>query len=225
MRDDQRQPIDLYELAGLRMNPFATSEDPELATRLFVDRGVADPPPPGSATLVQLIGHKGAGKTTQLLAWRRDIPGPYHYVPPRPYRSRWARPPVAPLVYADEVDRMPRPLRGWWFRQLSQARATALVGTHADLTRVASRAGLQVITHTLDRPDEAFMAAVFSRRFADVEVNGPSAARLDAAALRVVHERAGGSLRAAEVLGHEFVAAQIRTIASQAGSSYGSHER
>ena len=221
----QRRPIDLYEAAGLRMNPFATSVDPALDDRLFVDRGLVDPPSPGSTTLVQLIGHKGAGKTTQLMAWRTDAPGPYHYVPPRPYRSRWARPPVAPLVYADEVDRMPRLLRWWWFRQLRRATATAVVGTHRDLTSIASRAGLQVITYPLDAPGETFMAAVFARRFAAVEINGPSPARLDAATLRMVHQRAGGSLRIAEVLGHEHVAAQIRTLAAETGSMPGPDER
>ena len=76
----------------------------------FIARGSADPLAPGSAKLAQIVGDEGAGKSTQVFGWQQRVPGPYRYVPPQPYPSRWERPPVDDLVCADEINRMPVPI-------------------------------------------------------------------------------------------------------------------
>lgn len=141
--------VDRYRAAGLNGNPFAAPQAPGDGPPHFVDRGFGDAPEPGNGTLIQIIGDSGFGKSTQLAHWRAAAPGPYHYIPRAPYRSRWAVPPVGALVYGDEIDRMPVLRRTGWFHTLATTGATIVVGTHKDLSTPARRAGLDVITHRL----------------------------------------------------------------------------
>lgn len=202
--------IDRYQQHGLQSNPFAIPPGPQQAATVFIDRGVPDPPPPGSATLVQVIGQAGHGKTTQVFAWQNKTPAPYHYVPQHPYRTRWTPPPVAALVYGDEIDRMPRLLRQRWFRRLAKIRATVVVGTHSDLTASARRAGLTVRTHRLGSADLATVTALVSGRVSEVEIeDSPVHFELTDADIRDIHRAANGSLRDAEVLAHELVALRV----------------
>jgi hypothetical protein len=193
---------------GLVGNPFA-GEVPGP----FVDRGLPEPAPrPGAraGTLVQVIGAAGAGKSTHLQHWRRSRPGPYHHVDQAPYRHRWRRPPVEEVVYGDEIDRMPRPLRRRWFAALARINALAVVGTHVDLRPVAARAGLAVVTHRLEPPDLATLSLILRRRLdaAAVGVVSPEIAFL-AEDLAAVHRRAGGSIRRAEEECHRLLAERV----------------
>lgn len=70
--------IDRYRQAGLACNPFAFDIGRPIPP---VDRGLAVPSY-RPATLVQVVGDQGAGKTTQVQAWRSVVAGPYHYVGP-----------------------------------------------------------------------------------------------------------------------------------------------
>ena len=63
-----------------------------------------------ASSFISIEGGEGAGKSTQVFGWQRRVPGPYRYVPPQPYPSRWERPPVDDLVCADEISRMPEPI-------------------------------------------------------------------------------------------------------------------
>ncbi len=203
--------IDRYQAAGLRCNPFAFEALAPADAAQFVDRGLPAPPPPGSATLVQVIGDKGAGKTTHVMMWRRQAPGPYHYVPRDPRRDRWIAPPVAPLVYGDELDRMPWTVRRRWFRRLAQIGATVVAGTHRDLTAPAQRAGLRVVTHHLGPVDRATLDAVIDCRLRAVSLSSrPVPDVLRESDVADVHERSGGNLREAERLLHEVVAERVR---------------
>ncbi len=204
--------VDRYRAAGLSGNPFAVEALTRNDTETFVDRGLATPPPPASATLVQVIGDKGVGKTTHVMEWRRRAPGPYHYVPRAPSRDRWRTPPVAPLVYADEIDRMPRPVRYRWFRQLGEIGATIVAGTHNDLSAPARRAGLSVVSHQLGPVDLATLAVVVDRRFRDAGLSvDHGAIMISERELSDVHERSCGNLRAAERLLHQLVATRVST--------------
>lgn len=201
---------DRYHQHGLRANPFAVPQPIPSQPGSFIDRGLPDPPGASSATLVQVIGDKGAGKSTQVFEWQRREPGPYHYVPPRPYRSRWARPPIADLVYADEIDRMPVPLRSRWFRKLAVTGATVVAGTHVNLASVAHRAGLAVVTHRLGPASVATVRAVLEARVLQASiVDVTSSFRLTNADIVDLHARSQGSLRTAEVLAHELVAQRV----------------
>lgn len=201
--------IDRYRAVGLAANPFAV--EASAGTGVFVDRGLPDPPPPGSATLVQVIGDKGAGKTTHVRRWRSLVDGPYHYVPRSPRRDRWRRPPVGPIVYADEIDRMPAPVRRAWFRALARSRSTVVAGTHRDLTAPARRAGLAVRTHRLDPADEAILRTFVEQRIDATSLAGGTerALLLDDDDIALVHRESGGNLRVAESLLHVLVAERV----------------
>lgn len=155
---------DRYREVGLVRNPFSTQA---LAERhVFLDRGLSQPKP-FTGTMVQLVGDRGFGKSTHLHHWRSGEPGPYHYIPLEPYRERWSTPPSAAtgIVYGDEVDRMPVALRRSWFRALAKAQATVVVGTHDDLSKVARRAGLAVVTYALAPLTLDELVELLSRRF------------------------------------------------------------
>lgn len=221
---DRRQPtaavdgFDRYRQVGLRSNPFAaTGADGRHEPRTgpwFLDRGLAPPPSPGAGSLLQVIGDRGMGKSTHLAEWRRRQPGPLHYIPRRPYRDRWKRPPVETLVYGDEIDRMPIPLRAAWFRRLATVGATVVVGTHRDLSGIARRAGLEVHTHLLRPATRAELAAVLDRRLQSAALAGrsPLVAFTDDD-IDLIHAESGGNLRAADSAGHRILAKRVRQVA------------
>ena len=173
---------DRYRSAGLSHNPFAAPQAGDRPVTAFVDRGLPAPPPPGSATLVQVIGESGLGKSSQLAHWRNWSPGPYHYIARRPYRERWTAPPKpvdGVTIYGDEIDRMPRPLRRRWFRELAQAAATLVIGTHVDLRAIGEASGFSVITHELQPVDRETLRAIIDRRLDAAKLASPAATELD----------------------------------------------
>lgn len=187
-------PVDRYVAAGLTHNPFAAARTPSAAdlnvAALFVDRGLPDPPSPGSKTLVQVIAQSGFGKSTQLRHWRSLAPGPYHYVPRTPYTLRWANPVRSPdtsaeTIYGDEIDRMPTMLRWRWFRSLAHRHATLVIGTHVDLSTVGRRAGFNVLTHRLGPIDHRTMQAMIDNQLRAAAVAGHSGPPITAAELDV----------------------------------------
>ncbi len=215
--------IDRYHEVGLRRNPFVATPQTGIDDGLFVSRGLPDPPPAGARALVQVIGDQGMGKTTHVQHWRRRSPGPYHYIPRLPYRGRWIDAPVEPLVYGDEIDRMPRPLRYRWFRDLGAIEATVVIGSHRDLTRLGRRFGFEVTTHHLPPLDRDTLTRIIDRRLeADMVERRPTLVagtngngdrptfRFEPADIDRIFERSGGSLRQAEVLCHELLAERVR---------------
>jgi len=183
-----------------------------------VPRGLPEPPVARSKTLVQVIGDQGAGKTTHVQHWRRSAPGPYHYIPRRPYRGRWLTGPVGELVYGDEIDRMPRVLRRWWFRQLARVEATVVIGTHKDLTRLGKRFGFTVRTHELPALDEETLGTIINRRLQTHALDTrPVLVSFDSADIKRIFDKSDGSLRVAEVLCHELLAERVLYSSSAAG--------
>lgn len=171
--------------------------------RLWLERGLGSRPGRG---IVEVVGPKGAGKTSHLLRWLGED-GPYHHVAPRGWR-RWARPPVADVVAWDEVDRMPRLVLADALRRTRRRTRLLLLGTHRAL-------GVGAVVHHLPPPTAAEVAAWAARRVAaaalpgatpDLEIPQQVAARVAAAcqgswrhvadelhawAARVVADRAG----------------------------------
>jgi len=138
---------DPYHALGLNRNPFRVEPEPGVTESLFLSRHFPPRPEAGRRRFVQVIGPKGAGKTTLLLHWRRTTDGPYRHVPPGP--ARFLPPPLGSLVYWDEADRIPLPIL---YPALSASRyldATIVVGTHDDLSGVASTFGFSVETFEL----------------------------------------------------------------------------
>lgn len=221
---------DAYRAAGLRANPFALPPDPDDVDpedphgsepgdpgpeddprRGEIDRGLGPAPEPAAAALIQLVGDRGAGKSTQLRRWRRDRPGPHHYVVRHPYRLRWARPPTGPLVYGDEIDRLPVPLRWWWLRALARAGATLVIGTHRDLGALGRWFGFEVITHRLGPVSRDELQRMVAARLAaaTLDPHHPPDGILDPGDVAAIHACCGGSIRRAELLSHELVADRV----------------
>lgn len=119
--------MDPYLAAGLQRNPFVAEDRPGVAAAVLTDVGVRPDP---TAAVVELVGCKGAGKTTHLLAWL-DGRGPYHHVDPGWHRWRRLPQPAAGGRAAwDEVDRVPRPLLARAVRRARRRDATLWLGTH-----------------------------------------------------------------------------------------------
>lgn len=205
---------DGYARLGLSGNPFVADRDRAVDPDLWLERvGMPDPPTAGLGLLVQLIGPKGAGKTSHLLRWRESAPGPYHYVAPG--RQRWAMPPLGPLVYWDEVDRLATPVRRVAFGRAAKVGATIVAGTHEDLSAPARRAGLDVLTHDFPGLTPAVLREWCDLRIAAVRIPGAAVSFvLDPNLLARVCDEVGPSLREAAFLLHHHVADRARAAAA-----------
>lgn len=196
---------DPYAVLGLRHNPFVAEPVPGVDSQLWIERGYT-PPKVGASCLVQVLGEKGAGKTSLLLRWREQAHGPYHYVAPNWHR--WQLPPFASIVYWDELDRLPRSLlllSLLWARRTS---ATVVAGTHTDLSWAAKLAGLSIRTVVFEPLDGAMIQAWAKLRIAAAGSGTASAVALsldDRTAARIALE-AGSSWRVAADLLHVWAA-------------------
>lgn len=202
-----------YAALGLTGNPFVAETRSGVAPDLWIGRAGAPPAPqPGRRGLIQLIGPKGAGKTSHLLRWRALAPGPYHYVSPGP--ARWRRPPVAPLVYWDEVDRLAAPVRTGSLMYAAARRATVVAGTHEDLTGIARACGLAVTTYDFPALIPAVLQEWAGLRIAKAALPGRTPTLcVDEVTARRVCERAGASLRDAARDLHVWAAQRARAAA------------
>jgi len=210
-----RQPgnvwVDPYRALGLQRNPFEVREVPGVPAAEWIDRGHA-PPTPAACALVQLLGPRGAGKTSLLFHWKQELPGPYLYYP-----EGWGRfrlPPVAPLCYWDEADRIPWP---WLLAGFAAARwtnATVVAGTHRDLSRVARSLGLAVRTIELPLLTVPTLQAWVERCLAAVRIpDAPIRLHLGPETAARIVGQVGASWRAAADLLHVWAAEAARASA------------
>lgn len=139
---------DPYLKVGLKRNPFITSELLEVPTQLWLDMGFSCAPKTQDRLLFQIIGKKGAGKTSHLLHWRAQTGGNYYYC--ETFINSWKIPPVQAIVYWDEADRIPLPILICSLCRARFLNATIVVGTHKDLSLLARIIGLKVNIIKLD---------------------------------------------------------------------------
>jgi hypothetical protein len=138
--------LDPYHRLGLKHNPFIVTVNVGVPAWLWLDFGL-ETPIPGRKQFIQLMGEKGAGKTSHLLHWQKQTQGSYCYYPPG--REAWKVPPVEKISYWDEADRIPYPFLLYALSKASKQHSTIVVGTHKDLSGVARGFGLQVHKTTL----------------------------------------------------------------------------
>ncbi len=204
---------DRYHAVGLERNPFVAPQLGSPACSAFVSRGLSDPPPPWSQTLVQVIGESGYGKSSQVEHWRNTMPGPYHYIPRRPYRNRWHRPPQTErsngVIYGDEIDRMPTPLRRSWFTRLAAQDVTLIIGTHVDLARLGERSGFDVITHQLEPFDRATLERAIHARLNTVSFGSAVSDLFSATDIDRIHAESNGNPEEADVICHRLLARRV----------------
>lgn len=137
---------DPYYQLGLKRNPFIAPEKPGVNPSQWIDFGYSAAPEARQCLFVQIIGVKGAGKTSHLLHWQQQTGGEYFYQAPFDWRSH---PPIGPIVYWDEADRVPLPRLVVALWQARRQNATVVVGTHTSLKRLAQIASFQVRTINL----------------------------------------------------------------------------
>lgn len=186
---------DPYERLGLRGNPFIAEQIPGVADDLWLDRGISQAPQPKARTLVQLIGEKGAGKTSHLLHWRKQTGGSYRYYPPG--SGRWQVPPVEPTAYWDEADRIPTPLLLGALAQAARQRATIVAGTHRDLSWAGRFVGLRVRTIEFPKLTPEIILIWAEQRIAAARLPGIRSVglNLDQANLERISAQSGASWR------------------------------
>lgn len=182
-----------FEHLNLFRNPFGELDADDRA-RLAL---IADEPllrfveTPRAA--LQVVGDRGFGKTTHLLALRAKRPE-FRYT----YLPEGRRPRVrtdAPEIMIDEAQRLSRAER----RTLFAGPATLILGTHADFTAALRRRGRPVMTVAADRCTDAGTVCTILNRRIDASRRGSGPVpRIPLPTARVLVRLHGSDIRAIE---------------------------
>ncbi len=192
-----------FHASGFQCNPFRALTLDEWAE-------VAIVPEPVEAALsagfvhVQILGEKGTGKTSALLAltrrWTREGKRvSYEYLPEG--RSAFQTDPKGLDFFAlDEAQRLSARERRRLLSLASRSpgRPGLILGSHEDFAPLFSRHALPLAGVRVDTPTDAHTAVVLQRRLAYFALTGKAPATLTPGALRYVQERFGADLREAE---------------------------
>ncbi len=186
-----------------------------MAEHLSIEREV-DPPEPGRRQFIQVVGARGAGKTSLLLHWRRRLDGPYIHV--EAGRARWRPVPIAPIAYWDGAGRIPRVILRRALTAAAGAGATIVIGTHADRGSLGRQAGMMVRSIRLPPPTAATVQVWAARCIAAVTaVERPPALTVDEQLAASVAAECGGSWRVVRDLLHSWAAAQANAATRDTG--------
>lgn len=199
-----------YLSLGLRQNPFVLEDSSAIDSSLWIDRGYSTPPVARSKQLIQLIGVKGAGKTSHLKWWQAQTGGPYCYYPPSWQRLKM--PETGPIAYWDEADRIPVAYLLLALAAAARDRHTIVAGTHTDLSRAAFKMGLPVKTIRIAAFDNALLQRWASQRIEAVRLSNVACGlRLNSEKAEEIAAGARGSWREAADQLHIWAAMQANT--------------
>jgi hypothetical protein len=202
---------DPYAALGLTRNAFVCDDPRALPDGLWLDHGLQGAPEPAARTALQVIGVRGAGKTSLLSRWHASTGGVYRWVPPA--MARWRPLPCAPICYWDEADRAPQIILTLSLLRARRVGATVVLGTHTDLSRQIRRAGLDARTLTLPAPGSDSVMQWATLRIAAVRISGAASPglTLDEATAARIAASAGGSWRTVGDQLHAWAADASRT--------------
>ena len=126
---------------NLRRNPFGSAEISQRPAWAVVDIAGLPERLRSPGFVVQVVGERGHGKTTHLMAIRAQLPAetPYFHLKEGEAIPRF---PDAPILLVDETQRMTRDER----RRLFQKDRSCAIGTHEDHSAELDEAGLEYVT-------------------------------------------------------------------------------
>ena len=194
----------MYESMGLAKNPFAYGAD-GLDPGSFSDHMQIAPPQPSQGQFLQLLGDRGVGKSTHLRHWHATVGGDYCHVAHR----NGPELPIGPLVYWDEVDRLPKRRIRRSLQAAASISATVVVGTHRDLAPLARSIGLIDATVCFEPIEVDVLARWTQARIERVKL-AETGFGFPPDVLRAIATQAGPSMRTAGDLAHIWVARQAR---------------
>jgi Cdc6-like AAA superfamily ATPase len=189
---------------GYRCNPFRTltrQEWGDLALLAPSFLPVLDQQTP----LVQILGEKGYGKTSLLMALTRHFeqqgePVTYVYIETAsqsiPPLSRYAE-----ILLIDEAQRLSKPAMLGLFRSLESEthKSQRLIFTsHVDLTQVADEHNLKIASYNLPAYTFAFIRQIIAARLEYFSIPGETTVQLSPAALEELFHHTHANLRELE---------------------------
>lgn len=195
---------------NLRRNPFGEMSSEERTQLAIVDLDNVmhhlKQATESRRPVVQLVGEKGFGKTTHLLAIAAMFPRSVYIHIPEGEHGRIPNDGEPLLV--DEAQR----LTFWQRTHLFRSDRTLILGTHRDFTRQLRRAGRRVLTLAADRHTNAEHVSVIlnARILAVRRMDGPTPRITAATAHRLFHQF-GSDIRSIQHSLYE-VFQQLRSI-------------
>ncbi|MBI3948449.1 MAG: hypothetical protein HY321_21225 [Armatimonadetes bacterium] len=194
-----------FRALGFHCNPFRALTREEWMALALLPEPIRAAGEQGGAH-VQVIGDKGRGKTSALLALtaslrRRGLRASYEYLAEGERRFRTEARDLD-VFLLDEAWRLSRRER---HRLVSLARrgVRLVLSSHPDLAPWLARRGVPALTVNLNGPDEAHFEAVLAARLAHFALDGEGRVGLSPGAVRWLREVFGTDLRAAEELLYE----------------------
>jgi hypothetical protein len=176
---------------NLRRNPFGERTPEERAALAVVDTGPWEARLAEPRGVVQFVGESGRGKTTRMLALRRRFPAaPFLRI----FEEASFNLPVAPMLFVDEVQYLPRR----HLRALFAGPAVLVLGSHVDFTAELRAAGRPVETVHLRGLSEDLLAAIVTARIEDARRSPGPVPVVGSATLRALIAAHGDDVRAIE---------------------------
>lgn len=180
-----------FESLNLTRNPFGELPSARWAqlavTDIDLDVIVRRLRSPGFA--VELTGAQGHGKTTHMRLLHARFPSaPFVLVEEDGHAPQV---PDAPLVFVDEVCRLPKRRR----KQLFRREASFVLGTHTDHGEELARAGVERARVEVGRNGHQRLRAIIDRRIEDARRTAAPIPRVDDATLRGLLETNGHDVR------------------------------
>jgi len=193
----------IYSSLGLTRNPFAWDDGYD--TGPFLNHLGLDTPVADAQRLLQLVGDRGAGKSTHMRHWHKITGGIYYYVEP----EGRAVLPIGPIVYWDEADRVSDRQLKRSFKEIARIGGTVVAGTHRDLSKPARASGLEVDTIRFGQLKPEVLSHWCQARI-DAASDGRPQFLVPGTVLDQVCAESKSSLRDAGDLLHMWVARQAR---------------
>ena len=198
-----------FHALGFRCNPFRAVTDAEWVSVAILPDSVAEIIAKGFVHL-QIIGEKGYGKTTTLLALAAQFKREgkriaYEHIEEgrRQFTTEIGG---LDVFLLDEAQRLSERERERLLAALSENGdgLHAVLGSHDDLTPLFARRGLPLTTVHHDTAPLAHLNVVIQRRLAYFALSGGApGVTLSPEAVRYLHETFGGDIRAMEMLLYE----------------------